>query len=260
MFKKNVYAFSALLALSCSAYAMEGRDDLSSSAEKKGGRIALRSSSASWSAPEPEANRSSPAAVLGESVDQIFEPFPLEFDFSAPASSTQSSLFPDDNAKVTFTLLALRQAGSHDNPIRDPRAEALYLFLQEAFHHHQLDWDSTVVHKLPILASELNSPDLWDMFNDSKDRKKIGVALGVYPKRQEVIDRLGEALGEYSREYPNRHKRDVGLRKMALRAANRITELETELKAFKAEAAELRTSFETERAVRWFKERCPSRK
>lgn len=188
MFKKKLYAFSALLALSCSAYAMEERDDLSSSAEKKGDRIALRSSSAAWGTPEPEANTSSPAAVLGESVDQIFEPFPLEFDFSAPTSSTQRSLFPDGNAKVTFTLRALRQAGSYDNPIRDPRAEALYLFLQEAFHHHQLDWNSTVVHTLPMVAEELNSDDLWQMFNNSKGRKKLGVALGVYPKRQEVIE------------------------------------------------------------------------
>jgi hypothetical protein len=273
MFKKNLYAFSALLALSCSVYAMEERDDLSSSVESGGGRKALRSSSASRHADELD-------TAIGEKTfepfpkDAFLTDFPLEFDFSAsseslspkmtasPASSTQSSLFPDGNAKVTFTLLALRQASGDENPNRDPRAEALYNFIEETFFHyrHQLDWESTVVHTLPILAKELDDDSFWETLNDSKNQKKLGVSLRVYPKRQEVIDRLGETLGEYCRSYRDHHKRDVGLRKMALRAANRITELEDELKAFKAEAAELRTSLETERAIRCFKERCSSRK
>lgn len=155
MFKKNVYAISAILTLSCSAYAMEGRDDLSSSETN-----APRSSSASWHAPEPE-------TAIEEDAFEPFPkdtfptPFPIEFDFSAdsegfspkitasPASSTQSSL---SNAEIAA---------------------------------------------------------------------------------QEEIEK---------------------------QLTSRLTELEDELKASKAEAAVLRTSLEEERAVRLFKERCQSRK
>lgn len=109
MSKKNLYAFSALLTLSCSVYAME-RDDLSSSL----GSV-FRSSSASGDIPGEKPDKTGaqeffPTAVLGEPVDEAFAPFPSKFDFSALESSTQSLSFPDDNAEVTVTLLAQRDA------------------------------------------------------------------------------------------------------------------------------------------------------
>lgn len=99
MFKKNVYAFSALLALSCSVYAMEERDDLSSSVERKGNRNAL-------DLRVLHGTQLRQTTAVGE---EDFETFPLVFDFSAvsedfspkitvsPASSTQSSSF---NAEI----------------------------------------------------------------------------------------------------------------------------------------------------------------
>lgn len=178
----------------------------------------------------------------------------------------------------------MRKAGDDENPNKDPRAEALYNFITETFFHyqHQLDWESTIVHTLPILAHELDDDSFWGILSESKNKKKLGVSLGVYPKRHEVIKRLGEALWEYSRIYDNPDKREVGLRKMVLRGAAKITELrdeltelngeldvskaqiatqeeiekqltsrlaelESTLEASNAEAAELRTSLETER-------------
>ena len=174
MFKKNVYAFSALLALSCSVYAMEERDDLSSSVERKGNRNAL-------DLRVLHVTQLSQTTAVGE---EDFEPFPLVFDFSAasedfspkitvsPASSTQRSLFPD-GAPATFTLLALRKAADHSNPDLDLRAEALCNFIKHTFFHYQhlLDWESTVVHTLPILAHELDDNSFWKILNESKNKK-----------------------------------------------------------------------------------------
>ncbi|MBX9786825.1 MAG: hypothetical protein K2Y08_05765, partial [Alphaproteobacteria bacterium] len=76
MFKKNLYSFCALIALSCSAYAM--LEDVSSLGEGKGDRNALRAPTASLSIDGQE---------------------PSEASSSSPASSVSSSLFPNDDAK-----------------------------------------------------------------------------------------------------------------------------------------------------------------
>jgi DNA repair exonuclease SbcCD ATPase subunit len=145
MFKKNLYSFCALIALSCSAYAME--DDLAPSVEEKGGRNALRASTASLSIDDQE---------------------PSEASQSSPASSTPSAFFPNNEEKVTFTWAALEQAGSFQNPNPDPRAKALRGFLHELFSSKM---KPGVHYELPILQRQLDG-NIWDLMNDKEQISK----------------------------------------------------------------------------------------
>ncbi|MBL8676078.1 MAG: hypothetical protein JNJ47_01430, partial [Alphaproteobacteria bacterium] len=141
-----MYSFCALIALTCGAYAME--DNLSSSEETKGGRNALRASSASW----------------GDDQE------PSEASQSSPASSTPSAFFPNNEEKVTFTWAALEQAGSFQNPNPDPRAKALRGFLHELFFSKM---NPDVRYELPILQRQLDG-NIWGLVND---REQISKAI-----------------------------------------------------------------------------------
>ncbi|MBX9786945.1 MAG: hypothetical protein K2Y08_06375 [Alphaproteobacteria bacterium] len=145
MFKKNLYSFCALIALSCNAYAMG--DDLSPTVEEKGGRSALRASTASLSIDDQE---------------------PAEASQSSPASSTPSAFFPNNDEKVTFTWAALEQAGSFQNPNPDPRAKALRGFLHELFFSKM---NPDVRYELPILQRQLDG-NIWDLMNDREQIQK----------------------------------------------------------------------------------------
>jgi DNA repair exonuclease SbcCD ATPase subunit len=157
MFKNNLYAFSALIALTCGAYAMG--DELSSSEETKGGRNALR------------------ASTMSLGIDDQ-EPDETEANTSSPASSTPSSFFPDNDKQVTFTWPALKQAGGFENPTPDPRARALHSFLQEMFSSLM---KSGVHYELPILPRQLDG-NIWDLTKDlDQIRKAIEEANALSP-------------------------------------------------------------------------------
>ena len=131
MFKKNLYSFCALIALTCGAYAME--DDLSSSEEKKDGRNALRASTASLGIDDQE---------------------PAETSQSSPASSTQDSLFSNDEGKVTFTWEALMAAVERG----ESRAINLHGFLMEKYwsDRDQIKWGEKPFYKMPFLQKQLD--------------------------------------------------------------------------------------------------------
>jgi hypothetical protein len=152
MFKKNLYSFCAVLALSCNAYAMLDGDDSSSSVETKGGRNALRASTASLGIDGQEPAEASP---------------------SSPASSTQNSFFPNNDEQVTFTWSALEQAGSYENPNPDLRAQALRGFLQEMCSSMM---NPGVHYELPLLQRQLDG-NIWDLCQDQELLGQIRKAI-----------------------------------------------------------------------------------
>lgn len=146
MFKKNLYSFCALIALTCAAYAMED--------EPKSSRNALRASTASLGIDDQE---------------------PSEASQSSPASSTPSAFFPNNDEQVTFTWAALGQAGSFQNPNPDPRAQALYSFLKEVLGYSQA-WNPDIVYKLPLFSKQLDG-NIWDLYQDQELMGQIRKAI-----------------------------------------------------------------------------------
>lgn len=206
MFKKNLYSFCALIALSCSAYAME--DD---SIEEKSGRSALRASSASWGVDDQESAET-------------------EASLSSPASS----FFPDSDKKVTFTWPALQQAASYENQNPDPRAQALHSFLQEMYYSNQVVWDPETIYELPLLQSQLDG-NIWGLAEDRELVRKIGKAIKAYPTTQKAIIQLSEALGWAPQDFSDSKERRRKLKELTLRVANELKTSREKLSSTEAE-------------------------
>lgn len=211
MFKKNLYSFCALIALSCNAYAME--DD---SIEEKSGRSALRASSASWGIDDQESAET-------------------EASLSSPASS----FFPDSDKKVTFTWPALQQAASYENPNPDPRAKALHGFFQEMYYSNQVVWDPEVIYELPLLQSQLDG-NIWDLAQDRELVRKIGKAIKAYPTTQKAIIQLSEALGWAPQDFSDSKERRRKLKELTLRAVNELKTSREKLSSTEAEYTSFR--------------------
>ncbi|MBX9621574.1 MAG: hypothetical protein K2X28_06070 [Alphaproteobacteria bacterium] len=156
MFKNNLYAFSALISLTCGAYAMG--DDSPSLEETKGGRNALRASCASWGG-DQESNET-------------------EVSSSSPASSTQNSFFPNSEEQVAFTWDALKQAGDFTNRDKEPRARNLTTFLHEIFSSKM---KAGVLYELPILQNQLDGSFMDLMQHQSQISKAIEDANAASP-------------------------------------------------------------------------------
>ncbi|MDZ4323383.1 MAG: hypothetical protein U1A05_04785, partial [Alphaproteobacteria bacterium] len=178
MFKKNLYSFCAVLALSSNAYAILGAPD---EFDLTGGRNALRASQ-------------------GVSA-------------SSPASSTQSSLFLDDEQNVTFTWLALQQAGSYENPNPDLQARDLYGFLQEMFSFMMR---SGVHYKLPISQEQLGN--VWALCEN-----------------QELLGQIRKAIEEANASSPASSTQNLLFSNDDAKV--RFAKLEAELEASRAQTA-----------------------
>lgn len=211
MFKKNLYSFCALLALSCSAYAMQVlNEDGSVASSSTSKRYALKASTASW----------------GDDQE------PTEASASSPASSTSSSFFPNDGEYVTFSTRPLMFAVEQG----DPRAANLHVFLMKTYH--SVIWNPDIVYALPLLQSQLDG-NLCDLAQDQEFIRKIGKAIGVYPTTDEAINQLSEALGCSSQgSFASKEGRRK-LKELTVEAAARLKVLELALEMERAKSQRL---------------------
>jgi hypothetical protein len=246
MFEKKLYTLSALLSLSCSAYAMDGeinKDESTSSTSisiATGPSSPSSSSSSSCSTPDQESDEEvvsvpSPATSAQSS---LFPHQEVE-SVSSPATSAQSLLFPHDKEKVTFKWSEL-EAAAHDTSKEDHRAQNLFRYLcylkgEVGMLPDSERWgDTNRTYTLPLLQEELsdNPPrrfrqgglinPLMKYGRRSEVADKISTKIGLLPTTKDALTRLSK-LTEGPLYIPDTHKmREMHLRRDIFWASNTI--------------------------------------
>lgn len=255
MFEKKLYALSALLSLSCSAYAMEGidKDKFASFSS-----VSIAGPSFSGTTPDQELDEEV-VSILSPTTSMQNSPSPHEevISVSSPATSAQSSapnsLFPNDKEKVTFKWSELEEA-ARDPSKEDHRAQNLlsylkYLLVENGILRDSERWgDTNRVYELPLLQEELsdNPPRRFRsglLINPLKGKYgkyseiawKISTIVGLLPTTKEALAQLSKLTGRPHYLDDNHRMREMRLRRYIYEASY-IVEAERKVAAQEKDA------------------------